>query len=912
MTVGSPPGDTGGDLATPTPVKVPTAGESVSAPEWLTGSRFWMLQSSDDEDNGEEDGDEGKDEDMAGSVSFFCRSPSPASDADLHERSEELARRHRKRIQRRDNQRMATRAALLLSATEGTSPFPSPTLPLGSNLGARRKASPVLEPTVFFDDDVEGWTVVRRRRWSPASDEKIRDPRKEENSKKSDVGFVRLRAGVHCRSMVAGPNLVRHRKGLGSSRFNGDQGPRLAKVGNAVAGHAFRNLLGLAWKRCESGAPVVRWRRAGVPMNGDGGRGGFNPGHGGFHAGRGGMGQGRGGYGNSRGAFAARGRYNQGGVRGGHGYGPGRGYQGNNANVRGGHGYGPDRTFFQGESSNSVGRGAGHGDDSWEGPNGNYQRGNNYSSNNRFAYGGNQQRWNTGRGGGYVNRPRATGTEARNGIDAELLQQTVQAVVAAVTAATKVSEPPAMRVTQVAYLGQEAQVIQEAGAKGKDNEVQGPPPKKKEDKAGCFRCKQPGHYIDDCPMPFCDICESIHHATTACHLLNAPKPTAILHGYANEALMFVELPCGAFKAKAENPKLAKVIVDGDAMTIPQLIEQLKKIVPSEKFNWEVFHFKDNVYRVKLPSKLEVQRLNNFGTYICTDRESHLTFDLWSSLEDPLYMLPEVWVRVLGLQSDIISDYLSLWGVGTLFGKTLDVDMAYTRKNKVLRIKIGCLDRNLIPEDCDMFIRRGFFKLHFEVEVAHQSQEVNMMDATNGNDGNDDAHDGEGKDSGGHTMDMETKGNDLDGPSNTDEQEESNMNNDVDGMQEQLCSLEAIQIGTMRVTLSPSGSPSCAKNLNKKELNFKPLSYVDFLTLNDEPGTLSGADLRPRGSALGSSPVSAGDRRRQPPIGQQVAGVQPLSHAADSGSAPVEPATGQREDSGLLLSPGANGTPHAAR
>jgi hypothetical protein len=52
--------------------------------------------------------------------------------------------------------------------------------------------------------------------------------------------------------------------------------------------------------------------------------------------------------------------------------------------------------------------------------------------------------------------------------------------------------------------------------------------------------------------------------------------------------MFFELACGAFKAKVDNPKLAKVMVDGDAMTIPQLIDQLKKIVPSDKFHWEVF------------------------------------------------------------------------------------------------------------------------------------------------------------------------------------------------------------------------------------------------------------------------------------------------------------------------------------
>jgi hypothetical protein len=114
----------------------------------------------------------------------------------------------------------------------------------------------------------------------------------------------------------------------------------------------------------------------------------------------------------------------------------------------------------------------------------------------------------------------------------------------------------------------------------------------------------------------------------------------------------------------------------------------------------------------------------------------------------MYMLPEVWVRVTGVPSDIISDYLSLWGVGTLFGKTLDVDMAFTRKHKVLRIKIGCLDRPLIPKDSDMFIRRGFFKLFFEVEDDNVNQEVDMVEVNNGGDGNDDASNGEHNKEGG--------------------------------------------------------------------------------------------------------------------------------------------------------------------
>ncbi|KAM0835213.1 hypothetical protein ACQ4PT_063075 [Festuca glaucescens] len=477
------------------------------------------------------------------------------------------------------------------------------------------------------------------------------------------------------------------------------------------------------------------------------------------------------------------------------------------------------------------------------------------------------------------------GGVARGGIDAELLQQTVHAVVAAVAAAQKVpeaagaSQVQATVPTETGVASRDAvvsvavpTVLQQQGvaarqegtdpqitaAKGKEDEGPGPSKKKKEEKMGCFRCKQPGHYIDDCPTPFCDLCESVNHSTSACHLLHAPKPTAILHGYANEGLMFFELPCGAFKAKVENPKLAKVTVEGNAMTIPEIIEQLKKIVPHEKFNWEVFHFKDNIFRVKLPSKQEVQRLKNFGTYICSDRESCLSFDLWSALEDPLYMLPEVWVRVSGLPSDMRADYLSLWGVGTLFGKTSDVDMAYTRKNKVLRIKIGCLDSRLIPADSDVFIRRGFFKLKFVVENSQGSQEVNMVEANNGNDGNGDAKDGEGNNGGANAMDMDPKRSEVHDTSNNNVNGGSNGTNGGDGMQEQIELFEAIQIGSMSLKLTPSGGYSFDPNLSTNYPPFSSLCHVENLFENDKDFTDFHSDLIHRGSVLGLSPVRPRD------------------------------------------------------
>jgi hypothetical protein len=344
--------------------------------------------------------------------------------------------------------------------------------------------------------------------------------------------------------------------------------------------------------------------------------------------------------------------------------------------------------------------------------------------------------------------------------------------------------------------------------------------------------------------------------------------------------MFFELACGVFKAKAENPKLAKVTVEGDTLTIPEIIEHLKKIVPSDKFNWEVFHFKDNIYRVKLPSKLEVQRLKNFGTYICTDKEACLAFDYWSSVEEPLHMLPEVWVRVSGLPSDVRSDYLTLWGVGTLFGKTLDVDMAYTRKNKVLRTKIGCLDHRLIPADSDMFIRRGFYKLRFEVEIEDKNQEVNMEDANNDVDGENGENQGGGKNGDAHDMDMDHRGNDKEEASKENDHDGSTTHNGVAGMQEQCGIVEAVRVGTMEINLSPPGNLYVAKNLNQKKFSFNSLFHEHFPALHDNLGANYHADSLETAAASGSVRAGLIVSSQSPAIGQMLSAAELAPHAAN--------------------------------
>jgi hypothetical protein len=106
----------------------------------------------------------------------------------------------------------------VLSTTEGMiSPF---SLPMGKNSGKSKfKTMLVLEPSVFLDDNTEGWTVVRRRRWSPAIEVKAQDPRKKAVSNFHAMGLTRLRARANSNMNLCGP--ISAREGVSIERRSG-------------------------------------------------------------------------------------------------------------------------------------------------------------------------------------------------------------------------------------------------------------------------------------------------------------------------------------------------------------------------------------------------------------------------------------------------------------------------------------------------------------------------------------------------------------------------------------------------------------------------------------------------------------------------------------------------------------------
>ena len=60
-----------------------------------------------------------------------------------------------------------------------------------------------------------------------------------------------------------------------------------------------------------------------------------------------------------------------------------------------------------------------------------------------------------------------------------------------------------------------------------------------------------------------------------------------------------------------------------------------------------------------------------------EKERTLHFEECTNEDIQKYDLVDLWVRVRGCTDELRRDYLALFAVGSLIGKTLEVDMAFT-------------------------------------------------------------------------------------------------------------------------------------------------------------------------------------------------------------------------------------------
>ncbi|KAM0836398.1 hypothetical protein ACQ4PT_062345 [Festuca glaucescens] len=216
---------------------------------------------------------------------------------------------------------------------------------------------------------------------------------------------------------------------------------------------------------------------------------------------------------------------------------------------------------------------------------------------------------------------------------------------------------------------------------------------KKLDKMQCLRCGENGHFAEACTVELCLYCEKTSHESQNCPLLSMPKPVAITYGVSLNELMFREVPASSeVTFKHDSGKVGKISLTGGRLDSHEIIKELEWINPADV---DKFH------------------------------------------------LTEVWVRVHGCCYKERCDYLSLFGVGSLIGKTKEIDMAFTRAHSVVQMNVEVTRVEHIPTTTvdHTYDGEGYgliFKL--EGEQVKSKDDVAMQDANP----DDDSKNGEGK------------------------------------------------------------------------------------------------------------------------------------------------------------------------
>lgn len=219
---------------------------------------------------------------------------------------------------------------------------------------------------------------------------------------------------------------------------------------------------------------------------------------------------------------------------------------------------------------------------------------------------------------------------------------------------------------------------------------------KKLDKVLCLRCGENGHFSDSCSAALCLYCEKTSHASKDCPLLSMPKPVAVTYGVSRNELMFHEVPAPSdVTFKHDSGKVGKISVTGGSLEPQEIVKELEWIIPGNH-QWDLRPTEDGAFKALFPSKADLARMTKIINVPVPETSMFLHFEEWSAADLDRFYFSQVWVRVHGCCYKERCDYLSLFAVGSLIGKTKEVDMEFTRAHTMVRMKVEVTRVELIP------------------------------------------------------------------------------------------------------------------------------------------------------------------------------------------------------------------------